>query len=192
MNINSTPAEIDGGLANKEQKFSTEVVIRFSKQLIENIDKALEAKPIGADENLTDGMLPSLAIAAKETMERSQKLIPREPLFAVIWAVTGIRLSEDKLALDRYEGIAEELDKLQPLTSGESINLSLNDLQDIGTTLGELLAHHALAGRSLKRLKPNLGDLGYKRSELQIESKDKLRFLDTVLQEISIRPVSKK
>ena len=169
-----------------EYSFTGAEIVDFSNALRKNIDLALKGEQIGDSRELSEGIIPGFASTSEKIVEQSQNFIPKEPLHAVIWAISGIRLSGAKLALERYEGSFDEIEALQPLAKGESIKASQKDMEDVGKTLGQLLANHGLAGRRLTQLKPHLGDLGHKRSELFETGKmDQLRLLDTVLQTLS-------
>lgn len=190
--MTATPSKPEVKSSPEKQNFTGEAITDFSKTLINQLDKALKGEPINTSKELTKGIVPGLAATTKKIVEQSQDFIPKEPLHAIIWATSGIRLSGAKLALDRYEGYPDEIEKLLPLTKEESIKASQKDMADIGSTLGQLLANHALAGRDLTQLQPELGDLGNKRSELfQAGKMDQLRLLDTILATIS-KPKSKK
>ena len=175
-----------------EYSFTGAEIVDFSNALRKNIDLALKGEQIGDSRELSEGIIPGFASTSERIVEQSQSFIPKEPLHAVIWAISGIRLSGAKLALERYEGSFDEIEALQPLAKGESIKVSKKDMKDVGKTLGQLLANHGLAGRRLTQLKPHLGDLGHKRSELfEAGNMNELRLLDTILQTLS-KPKLKK
>lgn len=173
-----------------EMNYGETEIRAFSGQLVDNLIPLMEGKPTQeiftdpSQTSLAEGVVPSFIKGFNETAENSRGFIPKEPLYAALWTLTGVRLSEPKLALDRYTGYPDEIKDIHPLRGEITINVSQEDMADVGRTLGGLFANHALAGRSLTELKPQLGDLGDKRSALLLESKDRLRLLDTILSEV--------
>lgn len=176
-----------------EQKITGADIDEFSRKFLDNTASILDGKPLselyseGTQKQLAERIIPTFQIAAKDTVEQSQKLIPKEPLYKIIWALTAIKLSDNALALDRYTGYSEELDKLHTLSNEQTIQVSTQDLEEVGRILGNLVAHHALVGRPISELKPNLGDLEDERSKLLTTSKDRLQLLDTILDKIKTK-----
>ena len=145
----------------------------------------------GSDKYLAEGIIPSFHEAIKNTYNESQKYIPKESLYKAIWMLSSIRLSDDALSLDRYTGYSDEIKDLHTLSEESPIQLSSEDLKDVGRIIGNLIGHHAVIERPLSEIKPQSGDLEEERSRLLSTSKDRLELLDTILDQLKTNDFTK-
>lgn len=188
----------------EESVYSGDILLAYCSKLRNNIPsifdkfvnneslKLEERFPEGIETEIAQNMVPSIMEGARLVVDNARGFLPKDPVRAVFWvfmgplAKIGAHESEGRKALDSGEEYeVKELKKLNPIKSGESINLSKQDLKDVGRVVGELMANHVLANRDFSEIKANRGNLGRIRNAWAIESKDKLRLLDTVVSSIT-------
>lgn len=125
---------------------------------------------------------------ANELAQDRKKPIP-EGRF-VSWVFLG-PLSKIGLSRSKAERVLdgtpsekrENLVKTQPLSENETANLDADEIRDVGRVFGRAAMYLNVAGRKVSEIHPNKGLLKETRNKWVLESKDKLRFLDTVLEQ---------
>ena len=134
-----------------------------------------------------ESFCPALFKGMEEVVNGQNKLIPKDPIRAIVWIFAGslAKVGQEKTdsedALDSWKKTTDHPIKLNPLQPDESIRLSPTELEEVGIAVGKLIAHTGFADRKLTDFDPNRGDLGEIRGSWQIQSTDKLRLLDTFL-----------
>jgi hypothetical protein len=166
----------------------------FTDNFLQKTTEISEGKAITdayPDENqrkLAEGTVPSFQEAVKKTIEDSEKFLPKHPISKLVWTITGYRMSDAALSLDGYNGAEDFILHLHTLEGDAPHKVTSDELKDVGTILGNLVATHALADRPLSEIKPYLGELGEKRLALSKSSKDRLFFLDTMIYQLRKSP----
>ena len=184
-----TDAGISPEINQNIESVTGDDIAAFSEDLLNKISHYSDDKPLNelfdGDSYLANGIMPALSEEFLKTIKNSNRLIPKDPAFRLIKAIFGVSPSEVKLALDGYTGSYDDVNKLCSLSEGDRIQISREDMQIVGRILGKLFANHGLAGRSIKEVKPGLGDLVVERQKLLDTSRDRLSLLDTILEQFS-------
>ena len=198
-----TNDEIRSSESLAEEKYSGSEIKNFWKNFKQDIKTSLDDIEANNEEDIkikpsSNGEFPkltqeigqSLVNGMQETVRSYTKLIPKDPIRAVLWVAIGpfAKIGQEKTGAETdlyaWKKITDHPIKPNPLDDNETIQISTQDMNDVGKVLGNLLANLALATKDPADIDPNRGKLGDARYKWSIESKDKLRLIDTLLHEL--------
>ena len=182
----------------EETKFSGTEIKGFMQGLKQNIDPIFNhwderrnwenLFPEKSQFALAESFLTGFVEGASNTDQKYNRLVPKGAARAFVWvflgplAKIGAKEEEATEALDGNKEYAmKEIAELHPIQENESIQLTDEDVNSVGKVVGELMWNLKLAGRETSDIQPSKGNLGRTRMKWALNSKDRLRFLDTFL-----------